>query len=146
MRTKTILVIAVAAFLGATACKSVTGPEEDEFVGTWDATKAEFVSDANPATSVDIITQGGTLALVLNASTFTMTIKESGKPDRVGNGTWSSSIDTMTFTWSSGMSGESQFDFILSGSRLTLEGGHMSHDFVPGNFEEAIVNLILVRQ
>ncbi len=145
MRRKVLVFLAAAAFLGATGCKSTTAPEEDEFIGTWNATKAEFVSVANSATKVDIITQGGTLTLVLNTSTFTMTIKETGKADWIGTGTWSSSIDTMTLTWSSGMSGESQFDFSLSGS-LTLEGGHMPHEFTPGNSEEAIVNLILAKQ
>lgn len=147
MNAKTLLIlVAVAAFFAAAGCKSPTAPEEDEFIGTWNATKAEFVSQANPATKVDIITQGATLSLVLNASTFTMTIKETGKPDWVGGGTWSNSIDTMTFTWSSGLSGESQFDFNLSGDQLTLAGGHMPREFTPGNPEEAIVSLILARQ
>jgi hypothetical protein len=148
MKNKAALIlIAAVAFLGAIACKSATGPDdEDEFIGTWKATKAEFVSVADPNTKVDIVAQGSTFTLVLNASTFTMTIKEPGEADWVGNGTWSSSIDTMTFTWSSGMSGESQFDFTLSASQLTLEGGHMPHEFTPGNSEEAILNLILARQ
>lgn len=145
MKKTALVLFAAAAFLGATGCKSSTGPDEDSFIGTWNATKAEFVSVANSSTRVDIVTQGGTLTLVLNASSFTMTIKESGKADWVGSGTWSNSMDTMTFTWSSGMYGESQFDFTLDGNQLTLEGGHMPHEFTPGNSEESIVNLILVK-
>lgn len=146
MRKAAFVLLVAVAFLGFTGCKSSTGPEEDEFIGTWNATKAEFVSVANSSTKVDIVAQGWTLTLVFSASTFTMTIKEPGEADWVGSGTWSSSIDTMTFTWASGMSGESQFDFTLDGDQLTLEGGHMPFEFTPGNHEEAILNLILVKQ
>jgi hypothetical protein len=144
---KTALVLLVAVtFLGFTGCKSSTGPDADSFVGTWDATKAEFTSVANSSTKVDIVAQGWTFVLVFNASTFTMTIQEPGEAAWVGSGTWSSSVDTMTLTWSSGMSGESQFDFALDGDRLTLEGGHMPFEFTAGNQEEAILNLILTKR
>ncbi len=146
MRNIGLIFLAAVAVLAAAGCKDPTGPDVNQMVGTWNATKAEFVSQANPGTSVDIITQGGSLSLVLSASTFTMTIKETGKSDWVGTGTWSTSIDTMTLTWSSEMAGESQFDFTLNGSQLTLEGGHMPHEFTPGNSEESIVSLILVKQ
>jgi Lipocalin-like domain len=146
MRNKGLIFLSAAALLAAAGCSDPTGPDKDQMVGTWNATEAQFVSVANPGTSVDIITQGGTLSLVLSASTFTMTIKETGKADWVGTGTWSTSIDTMTLTWSSGLAGESQFDFTLNGTRLTLEGGHMPHEFTPGNSEESIVSLILVKQ
>ena len=146
MRNTAFVLLVAAAFLGFTGCKSSTGPDVDSFIGTWDATKAEFVSVANSSTKVDIIAQDWTLTLVFNASTFTMTIQEPGEVAWVGGGTWTSSIDTMTLTWSSGTSGESQFDFTLDGDHLTLEGGHMPFEFTPGNQEEAILNLILVKQ
>lgn len=146
MKNTALIFLVAVAFLTASGCKSSTGPDKDELVGTWDATKAEYVSVANSSTKVDIVALGGTFTLVLNASTFTMTIQELGESAWVGTGTWSNSMDTMTFTWSTGTSGESQFDFVLDGDHLTLEGGHMQHEFTPGSPEEAILNLILDRQ
>jgi hypothetical protein len=145
---KTALVLfAVAAFLGTAGCKSSTSPEEAAgLVGTWRATKAEFVSSANSSKKVDIIAQGSTLTLALNASTFVMTITDPGESPQVRSGTWSSSTDVLTLVTSSGGSGESQFDFSLNGNQLTLTGGHTLFDFTVGNFEEAIMNLSLVRQ
>jgi len=146
MREKAFILLVAAAFLGFTGCKSSTGPDVDSFIGTWNATKAEFVSVANPSTKVDIIAQGWTLTLVFNASAFTMTIQEPGEAAWVGSGTWASSIDTVTLTWSAGTSGESQFDFALAGDHLTLEGGHMPFEFTAGVHEEAILSLILTKQ
>jgi hypothetical protein len=144
---KTVLILLVAAALiGFSGCKSSTAPDADSFIGTWDATKAEFTSVANPSTKVDIIPEGWTLVLVFNASTFTMTIQEPGAAAWVGSGTWSNSMDTMTLTWTSGSSGESQFDFVLDGDHLTLEGGHMPFEFTAGNHEEAILNLNLTKR
>ena len=116
------------------------------FVGTWNATKAEFVSIANPTTKQDIVAGGATLTLVLSTSTFVFTITDPGQAPKVATGTWSVSSDTFTLTWSTGFAGESQFDFVLNGDRLTLTGGHLPFDFTVGNFEEALLNLILVRQ
>ena len=146
MRRIALVLLVVVAFMGFTGCKSSTAPEADSFIGTWDATKAEFTSVANSSTKVDIVAQGWTLVMVFNASTFTMTIQEPGEAAWVGNGTWASSVDTMTLTWTSGASGESQFDFVLDGDHLTLEGGHMPFEFTAGNHEEAILNLILTKR
>jgi hypothetical protein len=146
MQKPVLVLLVAAALIGFSACKSSTAPDADSFIGTWDATKAEFTSVANPTTKVDIIPEGWTLVLVFNASTFTMTIQEPGAAAWVGSGTWSNSMDTMTLTWTSGSSGESQFDFVLDGDHLTLEGGHMPFEFTAGNHEEAILNLNLTKR
>jgi len=147
MRKTALVVLAAAAFLGAAGCKSSTGPEEAAgLVGTWRATKAEFVSIANSSKKVDIIVQGSTLTLVLDSSTFVLTITDPGESPLVRSGTWSSSTDVLTLVTTSGGSGESQFDFSLNGNQLTLSGGHIQFDFTVGNPEEAILNLTLVRQ
>jgi hypothetical protein len=144
-KTAFVLLVAVP-FLVLAGCKSSTGPDADTIKGTWDATKAEYVSVANSSTKVDIIVQGSTVVLVFNSSTFSLTITDPGEAPWVANGTWSASIDTMTLTWTSGFSGESQFDFVLDGDELTLTGGHVPFEFTAGSPEEAILNLILVKQ
>jgi hypothetical protein len=39
-----------------------------------------------------------------------------------------------------------QFDMTFSGNNLTLNGGSVQFDFNSGNFEEAKLNMALVRQ
>jgi len=148
MRAKSVVlpVIVIGLLLGA-GCKSSTGPEdEDDFVGTWRATKAEYTSVATPANKVDIIAAGSTLTLVLSTSTAVLTITDPGESPVVLNANWSASVDVLTLTWTSGSSGETQFDYTLDGDELTMTGGHMPFDFTPGVPEEAILDLILVRQ
>lgn len=147
MRQWALILLAAVVFLSVTGCKgSPTAPDPKTLVGTWNATKAEFVSLADSNKKTDIITQGSTVTLVLSTSTFVFTITDPGQAPEAGTGTWSVSSDTLTLTWSTGFFGESQFDFVLNGDRLTLTGGHVPHDFTVGNFEEAILNLTLARQ
>jgi len=146
MRTKVAIILVGLVALTAGGCKSSTGPSAQSLMGTWHATKAEYVSVANSNTKVDIIAQGSTLTLVLDASTFVLTVTDPGANPVVSNGTWSKSLDTLTLVPSTGWFGESQFDMSLNGDQLTLTGGHMPHVFSSGNSEEAILNLILVRQ
>lgn len=127
------------------ACKSNTAPDADTLKGTWTATKAEFTSAADPATKADVVALGGTVVLVLNETTAVLTITKSGEAARVYNASWSASTDVLTLTWTSGSSGESQFDFVLDGDSLVLEGGHMPFDFTPGDFVEAILNMELTK-
>jgi hypothetical protein len=146
MKSIALVLLAGGVLLGTTACKSATAPDVDKFIGTWNATKAEYTSVANSNTKVDIIPQGSTFVLVFSASTFVLTITDPGQNPRIYSGTWSASVDMLTLTWTSGFSGESQFDFVLDGENLTLAGGHMSFEFTPGSPEEAILSLILNRQ
>lgn len=147
MRKLVLILLSASALLSVAGCKSSpTAPDVKTFVGTWNATKAEFVSIANPTTKQDIVAGGSTLTLVLSTSTFVFTITDPGQAPKVATGTWSASSDTFTLTWSTGFNGESQFDFVLDVDHLTLTGGHLPFDFTVGNFEEALLNLILVRQ
>ncbi len=147
MLRKALILLAVTAVLGGAGCKSSTGPQdESDFIGTWSATKAEYVSIADSNTKADIVARGSTLTLVFASSTFVLTITDPGQGPEIFSGTWSASTDVMTLTWTSGMSGESQFDWSLDDDELTMTGGHMQFDFTPGSPEEAILNLILVHQ
>jgi hypothetical protein len=122
-----------------------TGPDVQSLIGTWQATEAEYVSVANSNIKVDIVAQGSTLRLVLNASTYVLTITDPGMSPEVTNGTWSKTIDTLTLTPSGGSS-KSVFDMSLSSDMLTLIGGGAWFDFTTGNFEDAKLNLVLDRQ
>ena len=141
-----LFLIIGALILGAGCKKSPTPPDQDTFIGTWQATKAEFVNVAVPGTKVDVVAQGGTVTLVLAATTAVLTISELGESPLVYNATWSAGSDVLTLAWTSGSTGEAQFDFTLNGDNLTMDGGHVPFDFTEGNFEEAILNLRLVRQ
>ncbi|MEN6559780.1 MAG: lipocalin family protein [Acidobacteriota bacterium] len=142
-----VAVLIIAAVLVSAGCKSSAGPEDTEsFLGTWNATKAEYTSAANSSTKVDIVAGGSTAVLVLNATTFTLTITDPGESAVVAGGTWSASTDVLTLTWTSGNSGTTQFDYTLSGDNLTLNDGHVLYDFTPGSPEEALLDLVLHRQ
>jgi hypothetical protein len=142
-----ISVLIAASLVFVAGCKSsTTPPPADSFIGTWHATKAEFTSIASPSTKVDIVAQGSTLTLAIDASAAVMTIHESGLDDVVYHATWSASSDVLTLTWTSGLNGEAQFDYSLNGDNLTMEGGHVPFAFTDDNPEEALLDLILVRQ
>lgn len=141
----------ICAFIGLVAlagwgCKSNTGPEGEELTGTWNATMAEYVSVANTSIRTDIIANGSTLVLVLNTSTYTMTITDPGESPVVTNGSWSNSIDTLTLTPSGGTS-NMVFDLnMIDDNTIGLTGGGAWFDFTAGNFEDATLNLRLARQ
>jgi hypothetical protein len=145
MRYKIAIGLVGLAALAAGGCKDSTGPDVQSLIGTWRATKAEYVSVANPSTKVDIVAQGSTLTLVLNASSYVLTITDPGMSPEVTNGTWSKTIDPLTLTPSGGSS-NAVFDMSLNSDTLTLTGGGAWFDFTAGNFEDAKLNLILARQ
>lgn len=146
MKKAASVLLVAGAFIWASGCKSTTAPDADSFIGTWNATNAEYVSVANSSIKNDVIADGTTWTLVFSASTFVMTVTDPGANPVVSNGTWSVSTDALTLTWTTGYSGQSQFDFSLNGDNLTITGGHLPYAFTPGNPEEAILTLILVRQ
>jgi hypothetical protein len=138
----------LAMLLTAPACggDDGSGPPAEDLQDLWAATKAEFVSVANPSTKADLIALGGE---------FTVDLKSGGlyevfesNPDQgweyTFTGTWESSSDVLTLNL---IDGEIQFDMSLSGNTLTLSGGHVDFDFDgDGTFEEAILNAVLARQ
>ena len=84
-----------------------------------------------------MVAQGTSLTLVLDSSSFVLTITDPGHTPRVTTGSWTSSRDTMTLT-PSGVSFSWVFDMNLSGSTLTLTGGSVEFDFnADGSYEQA---------
>jgi hypothetical protein len=138
--------VAASLFLVAGCKSSTTPPPADSFIGTWHATKAEFTSIADSGTKADIVAQGGSVTLVIDAATAVMTITKPGEDPVVDTASWTASSDVFTLTWTSGLNGEAQFDYVLNGDNLTLEGGHFPFDFTPGDFVESTLDLILVRE
>jgi hypothetical protein len=95
---------------------------------------------------VDTVAQGSSLTLALEVSSFVLTITDPGEAPNVTNGTWRSSSDTLTLT-PAGMPFSWQFDMNLNGNTLTLTGAGVEFDFnADGVFEQARLNLTLVRQ
>jgi hypothetical protein len=114
--------------------------------GTWRATRAEYTSASNSNLRVDTVAQGSSLTLALEVSSFVLTITDPGEAPNVTNGTWRSSSDTLTLT-PAGMPFSWQFDMNLNGNTLTLTGAGVEFDFnADGVFEQARLNLTLVRQ
>jgi hypothetical protein len=147
MRKAVLIMIVFVGILAAVNCKeNTTGPSSQDLAGTWRATKAEFVSVANSSLKVDIVSQGSTVTLVLNAGSFTLTINDSRVPTQNTNGTYTSTSDTLTLV-PSGLSFSWVFEMTLSGDNLTLNGASMQFDF-SGNaaYEEAKLNMTLARQ
>jgi len=144
-RARAAVVVLVAVVGG---CGSGTAPSPQELAGTWRATRVEFVSAANPATKVELVSTGAVYTLTLTASgTFTLTGTHPGDDPLSVAGTYSASVDVLTLTYTSGFFGESQFDMSLNGNSLRLDGGHVPYD-VNGDDqdEEALLNLVLARQ
>jgi hypothetical protein len=90
---------------------------------------------------------GTTLTLTLEAGgTYTQKITDPGQGGQTTTGTWSASKDVLTLK-PAGISGETQFDMTMSGSTLTLNGGHVLFDVnLDGQDEESILSLTLTRQ
>jgi hypothetical protein len=119
----------VSLILAVASCKkSPTAPSTGGLPGTWRATSAEFVDRADPARRVELVSRGGTIVLVLAAGgTFTLTTTTPGAAAETATGTWTSSRDVLTLR-PSAVTGDTQFDYTLSGDTLTLAGGHVLFD------------------
>lgn len=154
MHSKRALLLAAVAIVGV-CCGGGSGgsspttpsnPTSQGLPGTWRATKSEFVSAANSSVRVDIVAQGSTVTLVLDAAAFTLTIKDPGQIGNVTTGSYRTSTDTMTMT-PANMPFSWQFDMNLSGNTLTLTGGSVEFDFnADGSMDQAKLNLTLTRQ
>jgi hypothetical protein len=140
--------LSLLLFMGAAlACgDDGVGPSADEIAGTWTATKVEYVSVSQPVRTVDLIAEGGTATLVLNAAgTYVFTLTPNAEPTVVDTGEWQLDGDIITLmpNWTSF---EFQFDVALSGNTLTLSGADSEYDF-DGDHQpdDAKLNLVLVR-
>ena len=143
------LIIIQAAAVLTLSCggDSGTAPSPSSLAGTWGANYALFTSVSNPSQSVELISQGGTVTLSLNAGgTFTLITTRPGLPDDGILGTWTASSDTLTLR-PTGTSFDIQFDMTLSGGMLTLNGGHVEFDINgDGVDEETILDMRMIRQ
>jgi len=121
--------LAAAMFAGA-ACSSDggSGPSSSEITGTWQLTKVLFVSQANPQLSVDLIAQGGTATLTIDANhTFAYILTMPATAPDSTTGTWALSGDVVTMI-RDGMSGDMQFQVTVSSSAIKLAGASVDFD------------------
>lgn len=147
MSTNLLRLITASLVLALAACDDDddTGPNQDPLVGTWAATEAEVVSVADPQTSEELIGQGGTLTVELNANgTFTMDVTFPGEAPQNITGTWSATQDILTLNWT-GLPITWEFDFTLVADVLTVTGADTEWDFGSGD-EAATLNAVLARQ
>jgi hypothetical protein len=116
-------------------------------VGTWKATKAEFVNSSNSSQRVEIVALGTSLTMTLDAGgTYTQRIVDPGQTGQTTTGTWSASKDVLTLK-PTGMTGNIQFDLNLSGTTLSLNGGHVAFDLNgDGRDEETLAYITLTKQ
>ena len=106
-----------------------TAPSGQTMYGTWQITKSEYVSASDASTAVDLVAQGMTGTVVLNAdATYTATINEPGLGTQTTTGTWSYSADTFTLK-QSGSTGDWTFDMVVGTDQLTLTGANAEYDF-----------------
>lgn len=142
-----ILVVSVAAAACGCGGNSATGPSPQTLAGTWNATRAEFVSASNSNLRVEVVAQGTAIALTFDAAgTYTLRTTAPGSAPETETGTWSASSDVLTLR-ATGQSGESQFGMTLSGNTLSLSGGHRLFDINNDDHdEETILNMTLTRQ
>lgn len=186
MRKTSLMVLVALAVLAAAACKdNPTGPSAssrvlagtvstgsgttttiinvEDLMGTWQATQAEGRNYWDPNIRRDLVAEGGTVSLVLEASqtdqTYTVTLTMPGETPRVDTGIWHyhefwgrPQIDF----WPSSIPDPEYGDGIgfyitLSGNTLSLSqggGGFLLFDFgwhdSWGN-DWAILDLVLTR-
>jgi hypothetical protein len=133
------------ALLVMSACSDSTGVEPDDLEGTWEATEAVVTSVADdPTVSFDLIAEGGTLTLVLNADggyVFTTTFPEEEPEIEIG--TYSVAGDVLTIT-AVGDDPET-FTIARNGDTMTLTGDD-DFDFNDDEIEEdATLEITLAR-
>jgi hypothetical protein len=134
--------IMTAALLAAGGCGSPGGatiPDDDTITGTWIATRATYVSVADPNKSVDLVAQGSTVTLVMGESAFNLSIQTPGQNPTVYIGTWTQTFDGLELT-PQGATSPWVFSAALGYQTLSLGGAHVTHDFGSGP-EDAIFSL-----
>ena len=109
------------ALMVMSACSDSTGLEPDDLAGTWEATAAVMTSVAEPTVSFDLIAEGGTLTIVLNADGgYVFTSAFPGEAPEIEIGTYSVAGDVLTIT----AVGEDPETFTIArdGDTMTLTG------------------------
>lgn len=132
--------------LASVTCSDSNGVDPDSLLGTWDATKMEFTSVADPQDKEDVIADLGGEFVMIIAANGGCTGELTVPPDPLENmaGTWSASADVFTLHWS-GDTHTTQFDMTLSGNTLTLAGGDVNYNFGTGD-EPAKLTVVLVKR
>jgi hypothetical protein len=159
---RTLGLIVLLALAAASCDKSPTAPSEPTnpgtptatVVGTWRATRAEYVSVRDPNLRVEVISQGINLVIVFDSATCTWTYTWPGRPPYDMAGNWSlgrddDGKDILHVTWTSGNVGDSVFKMTLNRDVLALSDGHLPYDFKldgPTPDDEALLSLTLARQ
>ena len=142
-----LLLLLPALLFAACGDDDSTGPVNDGLVGTWDATVIQLTSVADPGEAVELVSQGASGRLVLQADGgFGLSVGVPGEPTEFGNGDWSST-DVLTLDFGEGdIQGTWQFDIDLNGNTLRLTGADTEWDFDDdGSEDPAKLNLTLVR-
>ncbi len=150
MRVAVRIAPLLAALFGVccgSGSSSTTGPSQTTLAGTWKASRAEFVSASNSSVKVEAVSRGYSIVLTLDSGgTFRQVTTEPGMGSDTMTGTWSASSDVLTLR-PSGVTFNIQFDMNLSGSTLSLAGGHVQFDINGDEVdEEAILSLTMTRQ
>jgi hypothetical protein len=131
LRAWMVLFSIAAAWLGC----APSGPSEEELVGTWQATKIEYVSTTGQG-QVDIVPLGAGMKFELHADktgVFTFT-RVGGHPVDVMTGTWESSVDLFRFILAP--NNDWSWDMMKSGAQLLLNRTGASWDFNDDGFQE----------
>ncbi len=147
MRARLGALALAAVLISGLACDGgggSLGPPKADLTGTWRATSSIYVSEAAPPQSVDLVTLGATVTLVLDANnTFTYTMTPAGGTPSVVTGTWQASADVFTLV-ASGSTGNWQWNYTLSATTLALTGANGEYDFNgDATAEPAKWNLVL---
>lgn len=129
----------------AVACTDPT--EVADLVGTWNATVVEFTNLANTAEKYELIGDGGSLTIVVEANEdYTLSILFPGEPVDVQEGTIAVVGDVLTLS-ESGQGSPLDFIFDLSGNTLTMTTNDVDFDFDDqGGDEPASLRMVLHRQ
>jgi len=117
--------VATGTFVGVPC----PGQPSDAFEGTWEATKVEYTSVANPATKVDLIALGGSYSVALDDNgSFQASLRSPGETVPVlASGAWS--VEGSTFTLAPNAGSPLVFSYTLSGTTLTVAGASDVYDF-----------------
>jgi len=124
--------VVVALALGCGG--DTTGPDSEDALGTWSATKIEIVNAANSSIREDLISQGYSLTLAFSTGgTWVGTSKEPGEPAEGFSGVYLETGSTLTLTQLQPPPTVTiDFTKSISGNRMTLMGGDEYYDFGAG--------------
>ena len=125
--------VATGTFVGVPC----PGDPSDALEGTWNATKFEYTSVANPATKADVIALGGAYSVTLGSNGIAQaSLRAPGETEpTLVSGTWS--VEGSTFTLAPNAGSPLVFSYTLSGTTLTVGGATAAYDFNADAVDEA---------